>query len=174
MKLAYQYKLVPLKKEREWYADIHSHVLQDMVRRVDLSFTRFIRGDGNGKRSGKPRFKGKNRYRTFAYQQVKSNCIRGKREARPKGSKARRKLNERIARLHQRIARQRKQWHFEVAGELVARAKELEDRWHKCYHCGASMTRDLNSEILLAASAPSASKKVGLGVASLKNANSRL
>ena len=344
--------LVPLKKERDWYADIHAHVLQDMVKRVDLAFQRFIKGDGNGKRSGKPRFKGKNRYRTFAYHQVKPNCIQGnriilpklgevkfiqhrpipdgftikralvtkkadgwyatltledksvpdtptvdieptdansigvdagleyfvacsdgelkeppkfyrqseeklgklqaKREARAKGSKARRKLNKRISRLHQQVARQRKQWHFELAGELVDQAevifvenlkvsnmarrnkpkqdehgnflpngqsaksglnksfadagiagflnqilpykaeragrlvvkvnpagtsqhcaiclnrvtKELGDRWHECPHCGASMPRDLNSGILI--------KKVGLGVASLKNANSRI
>ena len=351
--------LVPLKKERQWYADIHAHVLQDMVKRVDLAFQRFIFGDSNGKRSGRPRFKGKNRYRTFAYQEVKPNCIQGnritlpklgevkfiehrpipdrftikralvtkkadgwhvtltledksvssaptvrieptdsnsigidagleyfvacsdgdlkeppkffrqaeeslgklqvKREARKKGSKARRKLNRRIARLHQRVARQRKQWHFEIAGELVDKAevifienlrvsnmarrnkpkqdeqvnflpngqsaksglnksfadagiagflnevlpykaarearrslragrlvvkvnpagtsthcaiclnrvtKELGDRWHECPHCGASMPRDLNSGILI--------KKVGLGVASLKNANSHL
>ncbi len=342
--------LVPLKKERDWYADIHAHVLQDMVKRVDLAFGRFIKGDGNGKRSGKPRFKGKNRYRTFAYHEVKPNCIQGnritlpklgevkfiqhrpipdgftikralvtkkadgwyatltledksvpdtpsvdieptdansigvdagleyfvacsdgelkeppkfyrqseekqgllqaKREARAKGSKARRKLNKRISRLHQQVARQRKQWHFELAGELVDQAevifvenlkvsnmarrnkpkqdehgnflrngqsaksglnksfadagiagflneilpykagragrlvvkvnpagtsqhcaiclnrvtKELGDRWHECPHCGASMPRDLNSGILI--------KKVGLGVASLKNANS--
>ncbi len=43
--------------------------------------------------------------------------------------------------------------------------KELGDRWHKCPHCGASMPRYLNSGILI--------KKVGLGVASLKNANFR-
>ncbi len=343
--------LVPLKKEREWYSQIHSQVLQDMVRRVDLAFERFIKGDGNGKRSGKPRFKGRSRYRTFAYQQVKPNCIQGnritlpklgevkfiqhrpipdgftikralvtrkadgwyvtltledksvpdtptvkieptdsnslgvdagleyfvacsdgdlkeppkfyrqseeklgklqaKREARAKGSKARRKLNKRISRLHQQVARQRKQWHFELAGELVDKAevifienlkvsnmsrrnkpkqdeygnflpngqsaksglnksfadagiagflneilpykaeragrlvvkvnpagtsqhcaiclsrvpKDLGDRWHECPHCGASMPRDLNSGILI--------KKVGLGVASFKNAKSR-
>ncbi len=216
---------VPLKKERQWYADIHAHVLQDMVKRVDLAFERFIFGDGNGLRSGKPRFKGKNRYRTFAYQEVKPNCIQGnritlpklgevkfiqhrpipdgftikralvtkkadgwyvtltledksvpdtptvkieptdsnslgvdagleyfvacsdgdlkeppkfyrqseeklgklqaKREARAKGSKARRKLNKRISRLHQQVARQRKQWHFELAGELVDKAEVI-------------------------------------------------
>ncbi len=217
--------LVPLKKEREWYADVHCHLLQDMVRRVDLAFGRFIKGDSNGKRSGKPRFKGKKRYRTFAYQEVKPNCIRGnritlpklgalkfiqhrpvpdrftikraivtkkadgwyvtltledksvpdaptvdieptdsnsigldagleyfvacsdgelkeppkfyrqseeklaklqvKREARSKGSTARRKLNARIAQLHQRVARQRKQWHFELAGKLVDKAEVI-------------------------------------------------
>jgi putative transposase len=217
--------LVSLKAEREWYADIHADVLQDMVKRVDLAFARFIKGDSNGKRSGKPRFKGKNRYRTFAYQRVKPNCIQGnqielpklgkikfiqhrsipdgfiikralvtlkadgwyttlsledvsvpdnptidieatnansigvdagleyfaacsdgtmveppkfyrrseeelakllfQRELRKKGSTAGRKLNHRIARLHQQIARQRRQWHFELAGELVDKAEVI-------------------------------------------------
>ncbi|PPT10535.1 ISSoc5 transposase [Geitlerinema sp. FC II] len=49
--------------------------MQEMVKRVDLALARFIKGDKNGKRSGKPRFKGKNRYRTFAYQRVKPDCI---------------------------------------------------------------------------------------------------
>lgn len=217
--------LVSLKTEREWYKDIHADVLQDMVKRVDLAMKRFIKGDVNGRRSGKPRFKGKNRYRTFAYQRVKPDCIQGnrielpklgkikfvrhrplpdgfaikralvtqkadgcyvtvtledasvpdnptidiepteansigvdagleyfavcsdgtmveppkfyrrseeklaklqaKRELRKKGSTARRKLNHRIAKLHQQIARQRKQWHFELAGELVDKAEVI-------------------------------------------------
>ncbi len=217
--------LVSLKAEREWYQDIYADVLQDMVKRVDLAFSRFIKGDSNGKRSGKPRFKGKNRYRTFAYQRVKPECIQGNRielpklrkikfiqhrpipdgftikralvtqkadgwyvtltlenvsvpdnpaidieptqansigvdagleyfvacsdgtmveppkfyrqaeeklaklqvktELRTKGSTARRKLNRRIAKLHQQIARQRKQWHFELAGNLVDKAEVI-------------------------------------------------
>lgn len=217
--------LVALKAEREWYQDLHADVLQDMVKRVDLAFSRFIKGDSNGKRSGKPRFKGKNRYRTFAYHRVKPDCILGncvelpklgkikfiqhrpipdgftikralitqkadgwyvtltlkdvsvpdnpvidiepteansigvdagleyfaacsdgmmveppkfyrqseerlaklqsKREQRKKGSTAHRKLNHRIAKLHQKIARRRKQWHFELAGELVDRAEVI-------------------------------------------------
>ncbi|MFN4195362.1 MAG: RNA-guided endonuclease InsQ/TnpB family protein, partial [Thermosynechococcus sp.] len=48
--------------------------------------------------------------------------LQAKRDQRPKGSKARRKLNAKIAKLHQRITRQRRQWHFETAGELVGKA----------------------------------------------------
>ncbi|NEP76252.1 MAG: transposase, partial [Okeania sp. SIO2G5] len=76
--------LVPLKKERNWYKDIHSQVLQDLVKRVDLAFERFIRGDSNGKRSGKPRFKGKNRYRTFRYPQLKNEANQGNKVKLPK------------------------------------------------------------------------------------------
>lgn len=214
--------LVQLKQERPWYGEIQSQVLQDMVKRVKQAFDRFIQGDKNGKRSGKPRFKGKNRYRTFTYPQASLNWVNGnrvklpkigwvrfvrhrplpdgfsvktvsisrkadgwyvtfsledksvpdlpiveiepteansigvdagleyfiacsdgdtkvppkfyrqaeeklgrlqaKRDARVKGSKPRRKLNARIAKLHQRIARQRKQWHFETANELLDKA----------------------------------------------------
>ena len=53
--------LVTLKKERIWYQEVHSQVLQDMVKRVHHSFERFVKGDKLGKRSGKPRIRSKNR-----------------------------------------------------------------------------------------------------------------
>lgn len=71
--------LVPLKVNRPWYKGIHSQVLQDCVTRVKLAFDRFIKGDCNGKRSGKPRFKGKNRYHSFTYTQVGNEAIQGNR-----------------------------------------------------------------------------------------------
>lgn len=67
--------LVNLKKERTWYREIHSQVFQDMVKRVKLAFDRFLKGDKNGKHSGRPRFKGKHRYRTFTYTQAKNDWI---------------------------------------------------------------------------------------------------
>ncbi|NMG11951.1 transposase, partial [Brasilonema sp. UFV-L1] len=44
---------------------VPSQTLQDVSKRVDLAFKRFIRGDSNGKRSGRPRFKNSARYRTL-------------------------------------------------------------------------------------------------------------
>ncbi len=67
------------KVERPWYKDIYSQVLQDCVLRVDKTFERFIFGDKNGKRSGRPRFKSRNRYQSFTYPQVKQNCVEGNR-----------------------------------------------------------------------------------------------
>jgi putative transposase len=64
--------LVQLKQDREWYGEVYSQVLQDMVKRVEQAFDRYIKGDCNGKKSGKPRFKGKHRYRTFTFPQGKS------------------------------------------------------------------------------------------------------
>ncbi|AOY83114.1 MULTISPECIES: RNA-guided endonuclease TnpB family protein [Moorena] len=73
-----QKKTLPdLKKARPWYKDIHSQVLQDAVKRVKLAFDRFIKGDKNGNKSGRPRFKKRHRYRTFTYPQMKEGCLQG-------------------------------------------------------------------------------------------------
>jgi putative transposase len=43
-----------------------------------------LKTDKNGKRLGKPRFKGKGRYHSFTYPQVKQDCIEGNRINLPK------------------------------------------------------------------------------------------
>ncbi|NES25483.1 MAG: transposase [Symploca sp. SIO3E6] len=69
--------LVQLKKERPWYKKIHSQVLQEVSQRVELAFDRWLKGDCNGKRAGKPRFKGKGQYKTFTYKQFKQHHFVG-------------------------------------------------------------------------------------------------
>jgi len=61
------------------YKEIHSQVLQDCVTRVKLAFNRFIEGDSKGNRSGRPRFKAKNRYRSFTYTQIDISDIKDNR-----------------------------------------------------------------------------------------------
>ena len=71
-----QKKTLPqLKKTHPWYSEIYSQVLQDVVKRVKTTFDRFLKGDSNGKRSGKPRFKSRSRYRTFTYPQVSGAVV---------------------------------------------------------------------------------------------------
>lgn len=70
--------LVQTKAMFPEYGDIYSDVLQDCIGRVKKTFDRFIKGDSNGKRSGKPRFKQQSRYRSFTYPRMKANCIEGK------------------------------------------------------------------------------------------------
>ncbi|MEB3179468.1 MAG: transposase [Nostocaceae cyanobacterium] len=73
-----QKKTLPnLKKTHPHYGEIYSQVLQDVVKRVKVTFDRFLKGDINGKRSGRPRFKPRNRYRTFTYPQMKNECLQG-------------------------------------------------------------------------------------------------
>ena len=74
-----QKKTLPnLKKTHPHYGEIYSQVLQDVVKRVKVTFNRFLKGDSNGKRSGKPRFKPRSRYRTFTFPQMKDECLQGK------------------------------------------------------------------------------------------------
>ena len=68
--------LVSMKAERPWYQDLCAQTLQDMVKRVDLAFQRFVNGDSFGRRSGKPRFKGKGRYRTIVFPQLEKTWYR--------------------------------------------------------------------------------------------------
>jgi putative transposase len=76
--------LVQTKTKYPEYEDIYSTVLQDCIARVKKTFDRFVKGDSNGIRSGKPRFKSISRYRSFTYPQMKADCIRDKFMTLPK------------------------------------------------------------------------------------------
>lgn len=54
-------KLFPKSKE------LPSHALQDVIARVEKTFERWLSGDSNGKRSGKPRFKCLGRFRSIGF-----------------------------------------------------------------------------------------------------------
>jgi putative transposase len=69
--------LPKLKETHPHYKDVYSDVLQDVVKRVKVTFDRFLKGDTNGKRSGRPRFKARNRYRTFTYPRMQAGCLQG-------------------------------------------------------------------------------------------------
>ena len=51
------------------YQEMHSQVLQDVLRRVDKTFAAFFRRVANGETPGYPRFKSTSRYRSFTYPQ---------------------------------------------------------------------------------------------------------
>ena len=114
--------LPKLKTERPWYKSIYSQVLQDCVKRVKLAFDRYIKGDSKGKRSGKPRFKGRNRYRTFTFSQAKLANLQRKLADNNRSRKAKKLIRRAMRALHLKIARQRKQWHFEEAKKLCQKA----------------------------------------------------
>src|SRR3972149_7471980 len=47
--------------KNQYQKELHSHVLQNVLRRVDIAFKNFFRGNGY------PRFQGRNRYNSFTY-----------------------------------------------------------------------------------------------------------
>ena len=63
--------LTQLKVDIPWYKEIHSQVLQEVPKKVEITFERWLKGDSNGKKSGRPRFKGVGQYKTFTYPQFK-------------------------------------------------------------------------------------------------------
>lgn len=67
--------LTSTKKLFPEYKNLHSQVLQDVVKRVDFAFDRFTKPDKNGNRSGKPKFKGKHYYNSFTYPQLDNSDI---------------------------------------------------------------------------------------------------
>ncbi len=76
--------LVQTKAKFPEYGDIYSDVLQDCIGRVKKTFDRFLKADSSGKRSGRPRFKQRSRYRSFTYPRMKASCIRDKHITLPK------------------------------------------------------------------------------------------
>jgi putative transposase len=55
-------QLPEIKEIRAEYQDIHSQVLQDVLKRVDKAFKAFFRRALNGEKPGYPRYQGKDRY----------------------------------------------------------------------------------------------------------------
>ncbi|MFL5628691.1 MAG: RNA-guided endonuclease InsQ/TnpB family protein [Ktedonobacteraceae bacterium] len=60
------------------YKQIHSQVLQDVLKRVDKGMKAFFRRVKNGEKAGYPRFQGENRYESFTYPQTGFSLENGK------------------------------------------------------------------------------------------------
>lgn len=71
-------QLPEIKEFREEYLNIHSQVLQDVLRRVDKAFKAFFRRVQNGEEAGYPRFQGQGRYDSFTYPQSGFSIEQGK------------------------------------------------------------------------------------------------
>lgn len=184
------------------FSEVYSTILQQVCKRVEEAFSRYIKGDCNGKRSGKPRFKNGARYRTMVFDSADNNWLQfctingrwlylklpkiglikvrthrplpdgvnlkqvsvikktdgwhnedvylatsegeklpslkplrkkqekltrvsQKKHARKRGSKRRRKLAKREGRLHQQIARSRKDFQYKTAHRVVRSGKKV-------------------------------------------------
>ncbi len=63
-------KMIPeWKRKKPELKNVHSQVLQEVVKRVDLAFQAFFRRVKNGEKPGYPRFRGYGRYDSFTYTQ---------------------------------------------------------------------------------------------------------
>jgi putative transposase len=62
-------ELKDIRAEYPEYAAIHSHVLQDVLARLDKAYLSFFRHVQAGEKPGYPRFQGRNRYHSFTYME---------------------------------------------------------------------------------------------------------
>jgi putative transposase len=62
-------ELKDLREAFPEYAAIHSHVLQDVLARLDKTYQAFFRRVKSGEKPGFPRFQGRHRYHSFTYKE---------------------------------------------------------------------------------------------------------
>jgi putative transposase len=62
-------ELKDIRAEFPDYAAIHSHVLQDVLARLDKTYQAFFRRVQRGEKAGFPRFKGPSRYHSFTFKE---------------------------------------------------------------------------------------------------------
>jgi putative transposase len=66
---AQEAELKDIRAAMSEYAAVHSHVLQDVLARLDKAFQSFFRRVRSGETPGYPRFHGRNRYNSFTYKE---------------------------------------------------------------------------------------------------------
>jgi putative transposase len=62
-------ELKDLRAEMAEYEAIHSHILQDVLARLDRTYQAFFRRLQRGEKAGFPRFKGRTRYHSFTFKE---------------------------------------------------------------------------------------------------------
>ena len=67
-------ELKAIRAEFPEYGAIHSHVLQDVLARLDTTYHAFFRRLANGEKPGFPRFQGRDRYHSFTYKEYSNGA----------------------------------------------------------------------------------------------------
>ncbi len=112
-------ELKDIRAELLEYAAIHSHVLQDVLARLDTTYQAFFRRVQAGQTPGFPRYQGRNRYHSFTYKEY--------------GNGAR--LDNGFLVLS-KIGRVAVRWSRPIEGtpKTVTLSKEA-DGWYVCFSC---------------------------------------
>ena len=103
---------------REDYAEIASHVLQDVLRRLDKAMQAFFRRVREGQTPGYPRFQGRDRYDSFTYPDSAGWKLEGNQ-------------------LHlSKIGTVKVVLHREIEGTIkTVTIKQEGDQWYACFSC---------------------------------------
>jgi putative transposase len=114
-------ELKDLRADFPEYATIHSHVLQDVLARLDTTYQAFFRRVANGEKPGFPRFQGHNRWHSFTFKEY--------------GNGAR--LDNRYLVLS-KIGRIAVHWSHPIQGTITTVTISREaDGWYVCCSCAS-------------------------------------
>src|SRR5258707_4899657 len=120
-------ELTAIRAEFPAYAAVHSHVLQDVLARLDKTFQAFFRRVKHGEKAGFPRFKGRNRFHSFTFKefgngaQLDNGCL----------------VLSKIGRIAVRWSRP-----LEGTPKTVTLSKEA-DGWYVCISCAEVLVTPL-------------------------------
>ena len=102
------------RKENPYAMKVASHTLQVVVADIDRAYQHFFRRTKSGEQPGYPRFKAKNRFRSFGYQEYGNGF----------------KIDGRRLRLL-RIGRIAVRWHREIEGRIkTLRIQKKAGKWY--------------------------------------------
>jgi putative transposase len=120
-------ELKAIRAEFPEYAAIHSHVLQDVLARLDKTYQAFFRRLANGEKPGFPRFQGRDRWHSFTYKEY--------------GNGARLDNGSLVL---AKIGRLAVRWSRPVQGsiKMVTVSREA-DGWYVCFSCAEVPTESL-------------------------------
>jgi putative transposase len=120
-------ELKDLREALPEYAAIHSHVLQDVLARLDKTYQAFFRRVQAGEKPGFPRFQGRTRWHSFTYKEY--------------GNGARLENGSLVLSKIGRIA---VRWSRPIAGSIktVTISREA-DGWYVCFSCAEVPTEPL-------------------------------
>ncbi|MFL5652967.1 MAG: RNA-guided endonuclease InsQ/TnpB family protein [Ktedonobacteraceae bacterium] len=129
----YQQKrdLVEIKEVlRPEYQDIASHVLQDVLFRLEKAYQRFFQRVKNGANPGYPRFQGRHRYTSFTYPDGAGWKLDA--QKRPADTKGMVRVNLRLT----KIGTVKLHLHRDMAGTIkTLTIKREAEQWYACFTC---------------------------------------
>ena len=127
---ATQLRKVKVEKDTSPYAaDIHSHILQNVVADLDKAFQAFFRRAKAGENPGYPRFKGRNRFAGFGFKEYGNGF----------------KIDGRRLKLSG-IGRIAVRWHREVEGKIkTARIYCRAGKWFVSFACEVEKPEPLSA-----------------------------
>ncbi len=108
-----------IKATNPYAKNVHSHVLQTVVQDLDKAFDALFRRVKAGKTPGYPRFKGRNRWRSFGFKELGNGFKVDGRRLKPSG-----------------IGRVGIRWHRPIAGEIkTVRISKRAGKWYASFSC---------------------------------------